>query len=81
MESILVLKFYADKPNYYRNRLFAFNVEDEEKALALLHFFASRGNFIRAAFINEFALVSGAKLLRNSSQLDKSFLMAVINGI
>lgn len=48
------ISFYADSSNY-QNKQFTFNVNGHADALACLQRFRSKGNSIRAAFIQSLA--------------------------
>lgn len=79
----LKLQFYADSigeknGRFYRNRLFSFDVETEEKAISLLIHFVNNGNYLRAVFLNEFSSVTGVNFRR--VKMHKAFVDLINKG-
>ncbi len=55
------LQFYADKPNYYTNKLFTFKVRNEIDAFRCMLKFAINDNTFRFAAINDTLELQGTK--------------------
>jgi len=63
------LQFYADKDDYYSNRLFTFQVSDNVDCFRILLKFAIAGNFFRKAWKNVYLVEVHKKRLVTSDEL------------
>jgi len=68
------IKFYADS-EAYKNKLFTFKVENENRAIEILRKWKNTGNYIRAAYMNVVYKTMDNKRVRlKCFRLDSNFL-------